>query len=240
MSYTLAVGTKAYIASTYGSSKTMSALSNATSAVATLESSHGVIVGDFVEISSGWGEADDRIAKATVVSTNDVTLGNIDTSSTTNFPVGTGTGSVREITAWTEVTQITPDYVVQGGEQEYADISTLDQRLRKRLPTRRGAIGVELETYFDPTLSWWSTVKSAADGATPVAVMIARPRPAVTAVLPLRTTAKYSLAASCWVKTKRNAPAAAGKTWPRLRPGPCSSCGVLGGLTATSCCWVLC
>jgi hypothetical protein len=175
MSYTLAVGTKAYIASTYGSSKTMSALSNATSAVATLESSHGVIVGDFVEISSGWGEADDRIAKATVVSTNDVTLGNIDTSSTTNFPVGTGTGSVREITAWTEVTQITPDYVVQGGEQEYADISTLDQRLRKRLPTRRGAIGVELETYFDPTLSWWSTVKSAADGATPVAVKFVYP-----------------------------------------------------------------
>ena len=175
MSYTLAVGTKVYIASAYAAAKTMSALSNATSAVATLESSHGVIVGDFVEISSGWGEVDDRIAKATAVSTNDVTLGSIDTSSTSTFPAGSGTGTVREISTWTEVTQITPDYVVQGGEQEYADISTLDQRLRKRLPTRRGAIGVELETYFDPTLSWWATVKAASDSATPVAVKFVYP-----------------------------------------------------------------
>ena len=50
MAITLAVGTQVAIASAYGASKTMSAISNATAAVATLEASHGVIVGDYVEM----------------------------------------------------------------------------------------------------------------------------------------------------------------------------------------------
>lgn len=175
MSVTLAIGTQIQIASGYGSSKTMSAISNASAGVATLESSHGVIGGDYVEMTSGWGRLNGRVVRALSVSTNDVTLEGIDTSSTSRYPAGTGTGSVREISGWTTVSQITRNIQVSGGGQQFADISDLEDVLDKRIPTTRSPIDVSLPLYFDPTLSWWATVLAASEAATPYAVRMLFP-----------------------------------------------------------------
>lgn len=179
MSITLAVGTTVAIASAYGVDKTMSALSNANPAVATLEASHGVIVGDFVEITSGWDRANDRIAKATVVATNDVTFGSIDSSSTSRYPAGTGTGTVREVTAWTTIGQITEDLQISGGEQQFSDITTLVDNVQKQIPTVRTPIQAVLPLFWDPALSFVTVVRSAADAATPVAIKFTYPNGAV-------------------------------------------------------------
>ena len=175
MSVTLAIGTQIQIASGYGSSKTMSAISNASAAVATLESLHGVSGGDYVELTSGWGRLNGRVVRALSVSTNDVTLEGIDTSSTSRYPAGTGTGSVREISGWTTVSQITRNIQVSGGGQQFADISDLEDVLDKRIPTTRSPIDVSLPLYFDPTLSWWATVLAASEAATPYAVRMLFP-----------------------------------------------------------------
>lgn len=175
MAITLAVGTVVSIASTYGASKTMSAISNATSAVATLEASHGVIVTDYVEVTSAWDRLNGRIARASAVATNDVTLLNIDTSSTSRYPVGTGTGSVREVTAWTTIGQITSEISVTGGEQQFADITTLSDNIQKQIPTVRNPIQVTLPLFDDPTLSFVDIVRAAADGATATAVRFVYP-----------------------------------------------------------------
>src|ERR1044071_9930324 len=98
-------GSQVAIASTYGSGFTVSAITNASEGVATLSSSHGVTVGDIFELSSGWDLLDKRLARAKAVATNDVTLESIDTSSTNMYPAGQGTGTGREITAWTSITQ---------------------------------------------------------------------------------------------------------------------------------------
>lgn len=161
MSITLAVGTTASIASTYGASKTMSAISNANPAVATLEASHGVIVGDVIHITSGWDLLSNRVVRVSAVATNDVTLEGVDTSDTDLYPAGTGTGSVREVTAWTEVTQITRNINVSGGEQQYADTSTLKNRQDQRIPTSRTVIDVTLPIYDDPSLSHVSVINAA-------------------------------------------------------------------------------
>ena len=175
MSVTLAIGTQVQIASAYGSSKTMSAISNASAAVATLESSHGVAGADYFEVTSGWGRLNGRVLRALSVSTNDVTIEGLDTSSTTRYPAGTGTGSVREITAWTTITQLTRALQVSGGGQNYADISTLDDPLDKRIPTTRSAVDVQLPLFYDPALSWWATVLAAAETATATAVRFVFP-----------------------------------------------------------------
>ena len=133
MSVTLAIGTQIQIASGYGSSKAMSAISNVSAAVATLASSHGVAGGDYIEMTSGWGRLDGRVLRALSVSTNDVTIEGLDTSDTTKYPAGTGTGSVREISGWTTITQLTRQLQVTGGGQNYADISSLDDVLDKRI-----------------------------------------------------------------------------------------------------------
>ena len=162
MAITLSTGTQVAIASTYGSGFTISAITNANPAVATFSGGHGVIVGDIIEITSGWDLLTKRLVRASVVAANDVTLESIDTSNTTNYPVGTGTGTGREVTAWTSITQVRAA-VNAGGEQQYADITTIVDRVAKSIPTIRNAINYDLTVFDDPTLGWYATVVTAAD-----------------------------------------------------------------------------
>lgn len=175
MAITLATGTLVAIASTYGSSVNMTAITNASSAVATLAGGHSVVVGDFLEVTSGWDRLNARIVRVSAVSTNDITFEGIDTSSTSLYPAGTGTGSIRRITAWTNLSQITSDINVSGGEQQFADITTLTDRTQKRIPTVRGAVSVTLPFFDDPSLSWYGTVRTASDTATATAVRMIFP-----------------------------------------------------------------
>lgn len=175
MAITLATGTLVAIASTYGSSVNMTAITNASAAVATLAAGHGVVVGDFLEITSGWDRLNGRIARVSAVATNDVTLEGINTTSTSLYPAGTGTGTIRRITAWTNLSQITSDLGVSGGDQQFADITTLTDRTQKRIPTVRSAVGVTLPFFDDPSLAWYSTVQTASETATATAVRMIFP-----------------------------------------------------------------
>lgn len=161
MSIILAVGTSVKIASTYGASKSMTAVTNANPAVATLEAAHGVVVGDKIHVLSGWELLDNQYLRVSAVSTNDVTLEGFNTLDTDDFPPGGGVGSVREVTASIEVTQITREYSVTGGEQQFADGSTLKNQQDKRIPTNTSPIDVLLPIFHDPSLSWYGTVRNA-------------------------------------------------------------------------------
>lgn len=167
MAITLAIGTSISIASTYGVKKNMTAITSANPAVATLEASHGIVVGDIFEVTSGWDLLNGRVVRASVVATNDVTLESVDTSSTDLYPTGTGTGSIREITAWTEVTQITRDYQVSGGTQNFSDTSTLKNHDDTRIPTSRAPYDVTLPVFDDPSLAYVPIVVAAGDAAVP-------------------------------------------------------------------------
>jgi hypothetical protein len=175
MAITLAVGTQVAIASAYGASKAMSAISNAAEAVATLEASHGVVENDIIEITSGWQRLNSRIVRADSVATNDVTLEDIDTSSTSRYPSGSGTGSVREITTWQNIGQLTRDFQITAGEQQFTDITTLDDVIDQEIPTRRSPVRVGLPLYFDPTQAYVPVVRTASETATLTAVRFTFP-----------------------------------------------------------------
>lgn len=175
MSVTKTAGTAFAIGSAYGTGFTVTAITNANPAVATLSASHGVIVGDFIELTSGWDRANGRIFRVSAVATNDVTLEGFDTSSTTYYPAGSGTGTGREVTTWTTLSQITPDFGVAGGDQNFADTTFVSNLIRTQIPTDRNAITCTLPLFFDPTLAWFSTVRAAADAATPYAFRMVFP-----------------------------------------------------------------
>lgn len=170
MSITLAIGTQVQIASAYGSEKSMTALSNDLEAIGTLASSHGIANGDYFEITSGWGRINGVVARTQSVVTNDVTFEGINTADTTRFPAGSGIGSVREISAWTPITQLTRALQVSGGGQNYADVSTMDDPVDKRMPTTRSAIDVTIPLYYDPSLAWWADVLAVSQTAEVAAV----------------------------------------------------------------------
>ncbi len=175
MAITLATGTQVAIASTYGSAVNMTAITNAAEAVATLAASHGVVVGDFLEVTSGWDRLNGRIVRVKTVATNDITFEGINTVSTSRYPAGTGTGTIRRITGWTTLSQITANINVAGGDQQFEDITTLSDTVQKQIPTTRSPVQVTLPVFYDPSLSWWATVSSAAESATATAIRMVFP-----------------------------------------------------------------
>ena len=169
MAITLATGTQVAIASTYGAASNVSAATNAATCVITVAAAHGIVVGDFVEFTSGWDLVTGRVFRVSVVATNDVTLEGLNTTSLSLYPAGVGTGSVRRITAWTPITQI-QSVSPSGGDQEYTDITTLLDRIRKQMPTTRTAVEINFVIFDDPALPWYSVVSNASDTAAPTAI----------------------------------------------------------------------
>lgn len=178
MAVSLPNGAIIAIASGYGASKTMSAVTNANPGVATLEASHGVNTGDYIEVTSGWSRLDKRIVRAGTVSTNDVPLLGVDTTLTTNFPAASGTGSVREITGWTQLAQILQTQS-SGGEQQFLDYQLLEADAQRRIPTFKNAAGLTITVADDQTLAGMILALAANDDRLPRAVRATLPSGAV-------------------------------------------------------------
>jgi hypothetical protein len=162
MAITLATGTQLAIATTYAASSNMTAITNATEAVATLAAAHGVVVGDFLEVTSGWDLLNSRIVRAKTVATNDVTFEGINTTNTSNYPAGTGTGTIRRITAWTSITQV-QSFDTSGGDLNFADITTIVDKTQKQVPTTRSPQTLSMTVFDDTTLAGQVAVQAASD-----------------------------------------------------------------------------
>lgn len=162
------------IAASYGAAKAMSALSNANPGVATLEASHGVIQGDILEVTSGWSRLTDKVVRAGTVNTNDVQLEGINTTDTDIYPASGGTGSVREIASWTQLSQILESNS-QGGEQQFLEYQFLESDAAKRIPTFKSPAGLSFLIADDPSLAGYQLASEANDDREQRAVRITLP-----------------------------------------------------------------
>lgn len=178
MAISLPNGALVAIASGYDTAADMTALTNANPAVATLEASHGVTVGDYLEITSGWSRLTDKIVRAKTVTTNDVTLDGVDTTLTSVYPAGGGVGSVRAISGWTQLSQILSSSS-SGGEQQFLEYQLLEGDAQKRIPTFKSASGLTFSIADDPTLAGYIVASAANDDRLPRAVRITLPSGAV-------------------------------------------------------------
>lgn len=173
MSIQLTVGTSISIGSTYATAVTFTSISNASEAVITV--SNTLANGDIIEITSGWSLLDARVVRVKAATASQFTLEGVDTADTTKYPAGSGGGSFRKITAFTQLSQLTRDINVAGGDQQYADVTTLDDRTQRQIPTTRTPVTLGLNTFFDPALGWVAPVRSASDASRATAVRLAFP-----------------------------------------------------------------
>lgn len=174
MSVYIPNGSVVHIAASYGDATSMTVVTNADPGVATLESSHAIATGDIMEMSSGWSKLDDRIVRAGTVAGNNVPLEGIDTSNTTQFPAASGTGSIREILTWTQLTQIL-EFAGEGGEQQFLPYQFLESDAERRIPTFKSAVGVNIVIADDDTLAGYLLAKEANDDRVPRAIRITKP-----------------------------------------------------------------
>lgn len=168
---TLSTGVTLSIAKTYGTSYNITAATNATECVATVQAGHGLVVGDYIEVTSGWDLLTQKVVRVKTVATNDVTLEGINTSSTAKYPAGSGTGTLRKVSAWSQLSQL-KSLSASGGEQQFADITSLVDRVQKQVPTTRSAVTMTIDAYDDPSLAWYSDVNTASEASAPYGLLM--------------------------------------------------------------------
>ena len=174
MSVSLPNGALVAIAASYGVPSAMTALTNANPAVASLAVGHGIVAGDVFEITSGWSRLTNKVARASIVATNDVTVENVNALSVGIYPAGGGVGSVRKILSWTQLSQVLTS-ASSGGAQNFLDYQFLESDAAKQIPTFKSAAGLTLSVADDPTLPGYQLVSDANDDRLPRAVRITLP-----------------------------------------------------------------
>lgn len=134
MAVSLPDGVILSLATSYGTAKSITAISNANPGVIT-SASHGLSNGAFVEVKSGWQGINERIWRVSGVANGTLALEGADTTSTVQFPAGTGVGTLREITGFTQITQIL-ETSTSGGEMQFATTAFLKAILRPKFRPR--------------------------------------------------------------------------------------------------------
>lgn len=177
MAVSLPNGVTFALATAYGAVKAISAITNANTGVASA-AAHGFSDGDFVEITSGWSRLNNRVVRVDAPTTDAFNVEGINTTSTLNYPSGTGGGSAREITQWTQISQIM-ELSTSGGEMQFTTYSFLEQDFESQLPTQSSAMTITMGIADDPALAGYQALKSLADTRELVALKATMPNGSV-------------------------------------------------------------
>ncbi|SFB19070.1 phage tail protein [Azotobacter beijerinckii] len=162
MSFQLPNGSTFEVASAYDAAVTITAISNANPAVVTA-AAHGLSNGDVVLITSGWSKLNGRIARVANSLTGTFALEGIDTTDTSKYPAGSGVGSVKPVSTWVQVPQIT-EVATSGGEQQFATFGFLEEDDDRQIPTTKSPSSMTLTVADDPTKAFVAVVEKADEG----------------------------------------------------------------------------
>lgn len=150
------------LATSYAAADTVTAVTNANPGVAATAAPHGIADGAFIEVTSGWSKLNNRIVRADNAVGTSITYEGIDTSNTQTYPAGSGIGSIREITNWTQVSQIL-ECTTSGGDMQFVTYSFLEQDFESQLPTQSSPMSIEMTIADDDTLPGFIALKAVAE-----------------------------------------------------------------------------
>lgn len=149
MAYTFPEGSNFYFSSTFASPKTISAATNA-NPTALSSNSHGYVDDDLVLWTSGWEDATDRIYKVNQTDANTFQALGLDTSNTSYFPAGSGTGTTALVSSWTSIPQVLT-VATQGGDARFTTVTPLSKRNATQVATGFNASSMTLTLAYDPS-----------------------------------------------------------------------------------------
>lgn len=117
-------GTIYSIATAFAAAKTVSAVSNAAEASVSC-TAHGYAVGDILQIFSGWGKLNRRAIRVKSATTDAFVAEGINTSNTEFYPTGSGGGTVRKVTTFSQINKIL-NQQNSGGEPKNITVKFLE------------------------------------------------------------------------------------------------------------------
>lgn len=148
-------GTRYFVHNTLATAVAISAMTNATEAVATVANAAGLAAGDFALISSGWPDIDGMVVKIKTVAVDKVTFASVDTSNVVNFLPGGGVGALQKVTAWTEVSEIMTAEL-SGGETQTSEVEYLAEKRKRLLKNGKSAKSQTLTMTYEPHKAWYA------------------------------------------------------------------------------------
>jgi hypothetical protein len=149
MAYNFPEGAAFYFSSTFAGAKTITAVTNANPAVAT-STSHGYSDGDIVLFSSGWEDATDRCYKVDQQDANNFELEGLNSSNTSFFGAGSGTGSTYAVSSWVSIPQVLT-VATQGGDARFTQVQPLARRNATQVATGFNPSSMTLSLAYDHT-----------------------------------------------------------------------------------------
>lgn len=158
VAYYFPQGTKVFFSTTFAGPKSITAVTNASPAVAT-SVAHGYVDADPVLFASGWADANDTVFEVDQLTVDTFSLLGLNAVDTGVYGSGTGAGTGKKITNWTEIPQILT-IGTNGGGIKYGTIEPLGSRQSMKQPVGFDAIGVDLKVGYDPTNAVLTTLQT--------------------------------------------------------------------------------
>lgn len=166
-------GTKVFIG-TLGAAVGLSAIENGVDPDATLASIAGLAAGSILLISNGWDSTDKRLLKIGTPGSGVVPLLGIDTTDTVLNAPASAVGTVRPVSAWTEIIDLS-DWSVSNGQQNYRDRRPLAALQGIKLPTFRDGDTGGFKILNDTNSAHYRAIKAAHPAAGPAPLKLLMP-----------------------------------------------------------------
>ena len=149
MAYYFPEGSKFYFSKTFAAAKTISAITNASPAVAT-STAHGYVDGDEILLTSGWEDATDTVFRVDQLTADTFGIMGLNTTNTNFYPTGSGAGEARKVSTWVEMPQVL-NISTSGGDARFTTISPLAKRNDINVPTGFNAMSISITLGHDPS-----------------------------------------------------------------------------------------
>lgn len=169
MAYYFPEGSSFQYSKTFAAAKTISALTNASPAVAT-STAHGYSDGDEVLLLSGWEDATNAVYQVDQLSADTFSLVDLNTASTTTFPAGSGVGTAQKISSWQQLPQALNKISSSGGDPKFSEIQLLARRTGIKVPTGFNPVSISIPLAWDPDNAIFKDMLDISRTSTPVAI----------------------------------------------------------------------
>lgn len=156
MAYFFPEGSRFYFSQTFASAKTITALSNASPAVAT-STAHGYADGEEILLTSGWEDATDTVFKVDQLTADTFSLLGLNTTDTNFYVPAGGTGTAQLVSGWTEIPQVLT-IATTGGDARFTTISPIARRNSINVPTGFNPTSITLTLGHDPSNANYETM----------------------------------------------------------------------------------
>jgi hypothetical protein len=167
MAYYFPEGSKFYFSNTLAAAKTVTAVSNASPAVAT-STAHGFADGDELLFTSGWEDATDSVFKADQLTADTFGILGLNAVNTSFYPTGSGAGTVQKVSNWQEIPQVLT-ISTNGGDARFTTIEPLAKRNSINVPTGFNAMSISVTMGHDPANANYIAMVDIARGLSKVA-----------------------------------------------------------------------